>query len=106
MEYTKADWKIFRERIPNWQEKYMEKLNKEYAALLSGEGKASEKFWEIEKRVKEDKKKPGVMITLDKSHVVYDLVRLINDGAIGTGDLEGFSEELKEHVKKILECKW
>ena len=106
MECTKADWKLFRERIPVWQEIYMEKLTKEYIALLSGEGKASEKFWEMEKRIKEDKKKPGVLISLEKSHVVYDLVRLIREGAIGMEDLEGFSEELKDYVKKLLECKW
>ena len=106
MECTKADWKLFRERIPGWQENYMERLTKEYITLLSGERKASEKFWEMEKRIKEDKGKPGVMISLKKSNVIYDLVRLIRDGAIGVEDLEGFSEDLKEHVKMLLESKW
>ena len=30
VEISKADWKLFRERIGNWQERYMEKLSKEY----------------------------------------------------------------------------
>ncbi len=45
MECTKSDWKLFRELIPEWQEAYMERLNKEYIRLLSSEKDASEKFW-------------------------------------------------------------
>ena len=43
--FTKKDWALFREKIADWQEAYMDKLNKEYIELLSGEGKPSEKFW-------------------------------------------------------------
>lgn len=39
------DWKLFRERLPRWQESYMEKLIGEYMEMLGGEGLASEKFW-------------------------------------------------------------
>ena len=45
------DWKLFRERLPRWQESYMEKLIGEYMEMLGGEGLASEKFWALEKRV-------------------------------------------------------
>lgn len=38
-----ADWRLFRSRLPIWQEAYMERLNREYIALLSGTGSASEK---------------------------------------------------------------
>lgn len=63
MEISKKDWKLFREKIAGWQENYMEHLNKEYMALLSLEDKkASEKFWELEKRIKKDKKQPGVIL--------------------------------------------
>lgn len=41
MEVTKCDWKMFRTRIGDWQEAYMERLVKEYmiydiAALING----------------------------------------------------------------------
>lgn len=58
--FSEKDWKLFQSKIVGWQEAYMEKLNKEYAAILTGEGKASDKFWEIEKRIQEDKKDCGV----------------------------------------------
>ena len=60
MDISKKDWKLFRERLSGWQEKYMEGLVKEYANFLNDDKKpASEKFWELEKRIKEDKRQPG-----------------------------------------------
>ena len=47
-EFKESDWKMFRKKLPGWQEAYMEKLNREYAALLSGSGPASKKFWALE----------------------------------------------------------
>ena len=32
---TKSDWKLFQERVPEWQEHYMERLIKEYVELLN-----------------------------------------------------------------------
>ena len=60
---TESDWKLFRKRLPGWQESYMEKLVGEYMGMLSGEGLASEKFWALEKHVNEDKRRPGVMVS-------------------------------------------
>lgn len=63
MVISKSDWKLFRERIPEWQEHYMERLTKEYIKLLSSPGNASDHFWEFEKRIKQDKKHSGVYRT-------------------------------------------
>lgn len=49
IEIKKSDWKLFRERLPKWQEKYMERLVKEYADYLQSNLPASMKFWEMEK---------------------------------------------------------
>lgn len=35
MELSKNDWKLFRERLPGWQERYMDKLTCEYAEFLT-----------------------------------------------------------------------
>ena len=63
MEISKADWKLYRERVSDWQEHYMEQLIKEYVELLTSPGNASDHFWELEKRIKQDKKHPGVFST-------------------------------------------
>lgn len=102
MEISKADWKLFREKVPGWQEHYMEQLNKEYIELLSSPGDASDHFWELEKRIRQDKKHPGVLIDLRKSTAIWDIAFFVRDGVITMDELEGFSEDLIEAVKLIL----
>ena len=36
MEVSKKDWKLYREKIPEWQEAYMEKLIASYVKYLEG----------------------------------------------------------------------
>ena len=102
VEPSKRDWKLYREKIGEWQEHYMEKLVKEYADYLCSDLPASTKFWEIEKRIKRDRKTPGVCIELRKSDMFWDLAGLINDKVISMDDLEEFSDDLKEAVALIL----
>lgn len=98
MEISKSDWKLFRTRIGDWQEAYMERLVKEYMDLLEGKENASDKFWKLEERIKKDKRHPGVLLELSKGNMIFDIVALINSGVITTADLEGFGDELKESV--------
>ena len=103
MKISKADWKLFREKIGEWQETYMEQLNREYIEILSSDKAASEKFWALDDRMKEDKKKPGVMLELRKSNVFWDLLKLIRDGAITVADLSDFSPELQNEIAGFLQ---
>ena len=104
MDISKNDWKLFRERLLGWQEKYMEGLVKVYADFLNDDKKpASEKFWELEKRIKDDKRHPGVIMEVNKSEVIWDIVRLIRLKVITYDDLSDFSDELQMEVKRILE---
>lgn len=76
----------------------MDMLTKEYIDLLSEDSKPSEKFWRLEERIKEDRKKAGVQLRISRSEFIYNIVSLINEGAITFEDLEEFSDELKETV--------
>lgn len=76
----------------------MDKLNKEYIELLSEDANPSEKFWQLNKRIKEDRKKAGVQFEMSRSKLIYNIISLINDGAISFEDLEEFSDELKETI--------
>ena len=102
MEISKQDWLLFRNKIGEWQEAYMEKLLCEYAELLQRESLASEKFWELAKRIKNDRRSRGVILEIRKQNVIYDLVAMILDGIITLNDLEDFSDDLKDAVRLMV----
>ena len=106
VEISKSDWKLYRERVSEWQEHYMERLTKEYIKLLNSPGNASDQFWELEERIKKDKKHPGVMIELRKSDAIWDIAMFVNKKVIIMDDLEGFSEDLIDAVKLIKQVVW
>lgn len=95
------DWKLFRRRLPLWQEAHMDKLNQEYIRLLSGERNASDKFWELEERIRRDKKSVGVVADMRRSQMHSHLISLLLHEIIREEDLDGFSEELKETLKFV-----
>ena len=104
MDISKKDWKLFRERLSGWQENYMEGLVKAYADFLNDDKKpASDKFWKLEKRIKEDKHHPGVIMEMSKSDAIWDIVALIRRKVITCDDLSDFSDDLQQEVKRILE---
>ncbi len=101
--FTKKDWTLFRKNIAVWQESYMDRLNKEYIGLLSEDANPSEKFWRLDRRLKEDKKKAGVQLEMSRSNLIYNIISLIREGAISFEDLEEFSDGLKETVSAFIE---
>lgn len=105
MGFTEKDWKIFRSKVPGWQEAYMDRLNHEYIELLSNDGDPSKKFWELERRIKSDKQKCGVVIDMRRSKMIGNLISLINEGAITLEDLGDFSEDLRERLE-FLVTRW
>ena len=102
VECTKSDWKLFKNKIVEWQERYMEKLNKEYIEILSGKESAADKFWKLEERVRKDKKHPGVIIEMNKRDVIFNIFRLLDAEVIERDELEEFSEDLKDTVNFLM----
>ena len=101
--FTKRDWTLFRSKIGGWQETYMGRLCDEYIELLSGDGDPSEKFWQLDKRIRSDRRNPGVRIEMTRTNFIYNIISLINNDVISIEDLEDFSDELKETVNAFLE---
>lgn len=56
----------------------MEKLCKEYIELLSSDKLPSERFWELEKRIKEDKRDTGVIVTNSRSKVIDNILNIFS----------------------------
>ena len=99
---NEQDWKLFRKKLPLWQEAYLDRLNQEYIQLLSGAGSASEKFWELEKRIRRDQKSVGVVADMRRSQMYSNLLSLLVNEIIREDNLDGFSEELSETLKDVL----
>ncbi len=97
MEVNEKDWKLFRKKLSDWQERYMEKLVEEYTEMLREDRPASEKYWALEKRVQADKRSPGVLLTdIKRSNFIVHLTALLRSNVITLEDLDGFSDETKE----------
>lgn len=100
---SEKDWKLFRSKLPGWQEAYMDKLVKEYIKLLSGDKLPSDKFWALEERIRQDKRNPGVLITeMSRSRMRSNLLHMLACKVITVEDLDGFSEELRQDLEQIV----
>ena len=94
------DWKLFRKKLKVWQENYIENLTREYISILSGEGDASEKFWKLDRHIKNDKKKAGVIVRdMRRSKMPLIIIQLLNEKVITKKDLEEFSDGLREQLE-------
>ena len=79
----------------------MEKLCKEYIALLNSDKLPSDRFWELEKRIREDKRATGVVVTNLRSKMIDNILDLLHESAATLEDLSDFSEKLKEKIRFI-----
>ena len=95
------DWALFKALVPGWQEAYMNRLNQQYTAILTSDRSPDDKFWALEKRIRKDKKSPGVILEMTRSKMEWNLISLIYDGVISLEDLTDFSDELKERITII-----
>ncbi len=102
MNISENDWKLFKDNLPIWQERFIEKLVEEYKEILNDSRNASDKYWALEARVKADKRNPGVLITdISRSNFYEHLTSLIRYKVITMDDLTDFSDETKEEIKRI-----
>lgn len=105
MRPLEKDWKLFRKKLPAWQEDYMAKLNREYQEILAQDKNPSDIFWELEKRIWQDKKKTGVIVRgMSRSNMWIHMMELLMEGAVTLEDLSEFSEDLQERMAWIMKC--
>lgn len=102
---NEKDWKLFRKKLPEWQENYMVKLNREYQDILAQDKNPSDIFWELEERIRKDKKKTGVIVRgMSRSKMWVHMLNLLREGVIMLEDLSAFSEDLQERMAWIMKC--
>lgn len=84
---SKSDWQLFNKLLPEWQERYMDRLNQEYKKLLDSDSSPANKFWKLEKRIKADRKSPGVIVEVSKRSMFQTLLQLLSEKVITDKDL-------------------
>lgn len=102
---AERDWKLFRKKLPKWQENFMNRMNKEYMEILNQQGKnPSDIFWELDAKMKHDKKLTGVVVhDMSRFNMYEHLIELLQEDAISLDDLSDFSEDLQERFHWLME---
>lgn len=80
-----------------------ERKIREYAALLAGPEKASDKFFALGKKIEKDQRQLYVVLRDSRSCMYMNILALLERKVITPEDLDGFSEQLREiasHVYK------
>ena len=101
--FQESDWKLYRSRRPAWEEAYLERKIREYAALLAGPEKASDKFFALGKKIEKDQRQLYVVLRDSRPCMYMNILALLERKVITPEDLDGFSEQLREiasHVYK------
>ena len=98
---SERDWKLFRKRLPEWQERCMQSLLDEYSAIIAAPEEPSTKFWKLERRLKQDISRVGVQAEMRRSRMHFNLHCLLLEKAITMSDLDGFSDELKTYLADL-----
>ncbi|WP_283171182.1 multidrug transporter [Curtanaerobium respiraculi] len=99
-----SDWKLLNKNLPGWQEAHMEKLLKGYKELLCMDEGAAERFWELDDRMKRNKRSAGVIVRgLSRSNALANIISLLGDEVIAVEDLYGFSGEVLEAAEPYIE---
>ncbi|MBC8548679.1 MAG: hypothetical protein H8D23_03415 [Candidatus Brocadiales bacterium] len=102
MTYIESDWKIFRKRVPEWQERYLTIKNQEITKMLSDDRKTpTERFWEAKEQMKKDAR---ILVDCFDGHsrgkMGWYLFLMHLHKVITDEDLVDFSDSLREEVFK------
>lgn len=95
-----SDWRLFRERVPEWRERYLDNVNDEIASIFtSEEATPTEIFWKAKERM--DDEAQILVDCLDghsRSNMRMHLLLMHRHGLIDDADLGEFSEGLRERI--------
>ena len=85
-----SDWKLFRVKIVEWQTRYIERVNKKIAKVLTDEKlSAADRFWKAEKLLNREKNSAGVIVDMRRSTFKVNLLRLLKERSQSTGRFDG-----------------
>lgn len=93
-----SDWKLFGTKYYEWKNRYTERFISEYKAILDSDETATDKFFELQERMRKDSR--SVIFNLpgrfSRNDMHLNIKALLNSGVITIDDLSEFSDEVKE----------
>ena len=106
-EVKEKDWKVYKELMPIWQDRYIKKVNREYITILINDKPAIENYWDLRRKIKEDKGHLLIQFDLRRSTMFNTIYSLYSENIIHNEELLKFSEELLnciEEEDKFYKC--
>jgi len=103
MKPKESDWKKFRNSLDKWRERYLKNKNDKIRAILDDNNLTeTERFWDIiDFQKNESKKLRDCLDGCSRSNMTSHMALMKRYGMICQEDIEEFSEELQELLKKI-----
>lgn len=100
MDPKESDWKLFRQRVPEWRERYLAKKNSEIVAMLIDPAKTpTERFWDAKEQMgKQAKILVSCLDGHSRSTMTMYLYLMYGHGLVVDADLAEFSEALRNQI--------
>ena len=100
-----TDWKLFRRRVPEWRERYLEQQNQALRALLEQPNQTPTTiFWQVKKFTDEQ---AYVLVECFDGHSRSTMERFIvimySHRVIARADIDEFSEELQARFERFVD---
>ena len=98
-----SDWKAFRKMVPELRERYLAEKNKEIAAIFMDEGRTpTQRFWDARERIEKERKiLEACLDGHSRSKMRWYMYLMYRYGMLSNSDLESFSEDLRNDIKRF-----
>ena len=102
-----TDWKLFRRRVPEWRERYLEQQNQALRALLEQPNQTPTTiFWQVKKFTDEQAR---VLVECFDGHsrstMERFMITMYRYRVIARADIDEFSEELQARFERLVDTK-
>lgn len=96
------DWKAYSRMVPGLRERYLKEKNAEIMAILEAEEKSqTERFWGARDKIEQERKILQACLDPHSRSMMHShLFLMYRYGMLKDADLENFSEELREQIRK------
>lgn len=97
---ARADWRLFRTRVPEWRDRYLARVNRELAEMLADRDKKPDAcFWDTHDRMtREARVLRDCLDGHSQSKMEQYMILMLAHGLIDDDDLTEFSDELQHRV--------